>query len=128
MLPFSRTGNFSKSRFQLMILSSVLLFPVLFSTAAEDCTFIISVIGVGIWYVKENNRALKKVLLPVLLVITCNFPLLLFPSFAKAHPLSLAIISFPYFLVWLRVINIAATTRFAHEEETEPEMVTALVD
>lgn len=128
MLPFTRKRNFSKDRFQLMILSSGLLFPVLFSTGAEDCTFIISVIGVGIWYVKENNKALKKVLLPVLLVITCNFPLLLFPTFAKAHPLSLAIISFPYFLVWLRVINIAAMTKFAHEDETEPVLLTTLVD
>ncbi|ARS39395.1 hypothetical protein CA265_06905 [Sphingobacteriaceae bacterium GW460-11-11-14-LB5] len=128
MLPFSRTASFSKAKFQFMILSSVMLFPVLFSTGAEDCTFIISVIGVGIWYVKENNKAMKKVLLPVLLVITCNFPLLLFPSFAKAHPLSLAIISFPYFLVWLRVINMATMNKFAYEEETKPEMVTAFVD
>ncbi len=128
MLPFSRTTSFSKAKFQFMILSSVMLFPVLFSTGAEDCTFIISVIGVGIWYVKENNKAMKKVLLPVLLVITCNFPLLLFPSFAKAHPLSLAIISFPYFLVWLRVINMATMNKFAYEEETKPEMVTAFVD
>jgi hypothetical protein len=128
MLPFSRIASFSKSKFQLMILSSVMLFPVLFSTGAEDCTFIISIIGVGIWYVKENNKALKKVLLPVLLVITCNFPLLLIPLFAKAHPLSLAIISFPYFLVWLRVINIAMKNKLVYEEETEPEMVTALVD
>lgn len=128
MLPFSRIASFSKSKFQLMILSSVMLFPVLFSTGAEDCTFIISIIGVGIWYVKENNKALKKVLLPVLLVITCNFPLLLIPLFAKAHPLSLSIISFPYFLVWLRVINIAIKNKLVHEEGTEPEMVTALVD
>ncbi|MDQ0639658.1 multisubunit Na+/H+ antiporter MnhG subunit [Pedobacter sp. W3I1] len=126
MLPFSRTVSFSKARFQLMILSSVMLFPVLFSTGAEDCTFIISIMGVGIWYVKENNKVMKKILLPVLLIITCNFPLLLFPSFAKAHPLWLAIISFPYFLVWLRVINIATRDRLAHEEETEK--LTALVD
>jgi len=128
MLPFKRIVNFEKQKFQLMILSSVMLFPVLFSTGAEDCTFIISVVGVGIWYVKENNKAMKRVLLPVLLFITCNFPLLLFPAFAKSHPLSLAIISFPYFLVWLRIIYNATKSRFAYAEETEPEMVTALID
>lgn len=128
MLPFINIARFEKRRFQLMILSSVMIFPILFSTGAEDCTFIISIIGVGVWYVKESNKALKKVLLPVLLVITCNFPLLLFPGFAKSHPLSLAIISLPYFLVWLRIIYNATNNRFAYAEETEPEMVTALID
>jgi hypothetical protein len=111
-----------------MILSSVLIFPILFSTGAEDCTFIISIIGVGVWYVKEKNELMKKIVLPILLVITCNFPLLLFPVFAKSHPLSLVIISFPYFLVWLRIIYNATNHRYSFAEETEPEMVTALID
>ncbi|MBO9674660.1 MAG: DUF2029 domain-containing protein [Sphingobacteriaceae bacterium] len=128
MLPFINISRFKKRGFQLMVLSSVMIFPILFSTGAEDCTFIIPIVGVGVWYVKESNEAMKKVLLPVLLLITCNFPLLLFPVFAKSHPLSLAIISLPYFLVWLRVIYHATNNRFAYAEETEPEMVTALID
>ncbi len=128
MLPFINISRFEKSKFQLLILSSVMIFPILFSTGAEDCTFIIPIVGVGIWYVKESNKAMKKVLLPILLLITCNFPLLLFPVFAKSHPLSLAIISLPYFLVWLRIIYNATNNRFAYAEETEPEMVTALID
>ncbi|QDW24529.1 DUF2029 domain-containing protein [Pedobacter sp. KBS0701] len=128
MLPFINISRFKKCRFQLMILSSVLIFPVLFSTGAEDCTFIISIVGVGVWYVRESNAAMKKVLLPILLLITCNFPLLLFPVFAKSHPLFLAIISLPYFLVWLRVVYTATKNRFAYAEETESEMVTVLID
>lgn len=126
MLPFIRIGRFSKPKFQVLILASVLLFPVLFSTGAEDCTFIISIVGVGIWYVYENNLAMKKVLLPVLLVIACNFPLLLFPVFAKAHPLSLAVISLPYFLVWLRIIYNATKRNMAYAEDTQTELSTAL--
>lgn len=128
ILPLINQSRFKKRSFQLMILSSVMIFPILFSTGAEDCTFIISIIGVGVWYVKERNDLLKKVLLPVLLVITCNFPLLLFPVFAKSHPLTLAVISFPYFLVWLRVIYNATNNKFSYAEEKEPEMVAALVD
>lgn len=128
ILPFINLSRFKKSSFQLMILSSVLIFPILFSTGAEDCTFIISIIGVGVWYVKEKNELMKKIVLPILLVITCNFPLLLFPVFAKSHPLSLVIISFPYFLVWLRIIYNATNNRYSFAEETEPEMVTALID
>lgn len=127
-LPFINLSRFKKSRFQLMILSSVLIFPVLFSTGAEDCTFIIPIIGVGVWYVKEKNEVMKRILLPILLLITCNFPLLLFPVFAKSHPLSLAIISVPYFLVWLRIIYSATYNSFWYAEETESEMVAALAD
>lgn len=126
MLPFIRIGRFSKPKFQVLILASVLLFPVLFSTGAEDCTFIISIVGVGIWYVYENNLTMKKVLLPVLLVIACNFPLLLFPVFAKVHPLSLAVISLPYFLVWLRIIYNATKRNMAYAEDTQTELSTAL--
>jgi len=128
ILPFINITLFKKRKFQLMTLSSVMIFPILFSTGAEDCTFIISIVGVGVWYVKESNEAMKKVLLPILLLITCNFPLLLFPVFAKSHPLSLAIISLPYFLVWLRIIYMATNSRFAYTEETEPEMVTVNLD
>ncbi len=126
MIPFIRLARFSKPKFQLMILASVLLFPVLFSTGAEDCTFIISIVGVGIWYIYENNRSMKKVLLPVLLVIACNFPLLLFPVYAKAHPLSLAMISLPYFLVWVRIIYNATKSNKAYAEDAGAELVATL--
>lgn len=128
MLPFRFIDRFSKRKFQLMVLSSVLLFPVLFSTGSEDCTYIISITGVGIWYVLEKNRGLKNVLLPILLFITCNFPLLFFPVFAKAHPLSLSILSLPYFLVWVRVIYTAVKEKHEYAEENETEIATALAD
>jgi len=126
MFPFIRFARFSKPKFQLLILASVLLFPVLFSTGTEDCTFIISIVGVGIWYIYENNRAMKKVLLPVLLIIACNFPLLLFPVYAKSHPLSLAMISLPYFLVWLRIIYNATKSNMVYAEDTGAELAGVL--
>ncbi|RZK21309.1 MAG: DUF2029 domain-containing protein [Pedobacter sp.] len=124
LLPFRFTNFYQNRKFQLMILSSVLLFPVLFSTGSEDCTYIISITAVGIWYVIEKNRSAKNVLLPVLLFITCNFPLLIFPVFAKAHPLSLSILSLPYFIVWLRVIYLATQEKYEMIEDTNAEMVT----
>lgn len=124
LLPFRYTNLYQNRKFRLMVLSSVLLFPVLFSTGSEDCTYIISIPAVGIWYVLEKNRSAKNVLLPFLLFITCNFPLLIFPVFAKAHPLSLSILSLPYFIVWLRVIYLAIQERYEMIENTNTEMVT----
>ncbi|NII83217.1 glycosyltransferase family 87 protein [Pedobacter sp. SG908] len=110
-IPYLNHRRLRNTDFQLLILSSALIFPVIFSTGAEDCTFIIAVLGVGIWYIKEENKMLKNILLPVLLLITCNFPLLFFPVYAKSRPLLLSIISFIYFVVWLRVLFNAFVIR-----------------
>ena len=128
MFPFAFLSRFSKRKFQLLILSSVLLFPVLFSTGSEDCTYIISIAGVGIWYVLEKNKGLKHVLLPILLVITCNIPLLCFPHFAKANPLSLSMLSFPYFLVWLRVLFNAVKYQHEFAEEVDAGILPQLAE
>ncbi|MBC6111150.1 glycosyltransferase family 87 protein [Pedobacter fastidiosus] len=121
MLPFINFSAYSKRRFQLLILASSLLFPILFSTGAEDCTFIISIAGVGIWYVLEKNGKLKNILLPILLITACDFPMLFFPVFAKSNPILLSMLSFPYFLVWIRVIYKAFRYKriFANEYQQE---------
>lgn len=128
MLPFSYLQLLNKRKFQLMILSSVLIFPILFSTGSEDCTYIISITAVGIWYVQEKNRKMKNVLLPILLFITCNFPLLLFPVYAKAHPLTLSILSFPYFIVWIRVLYLAVDKKYDYADDQELENLHMLRD
>lgn len=125
LVPFRYTHLYQTRKFQLMVLSSVLLFPVLFSTGSEDCTYIISIAAVGIWFVTERNQSVKNVLLPTLLLITCNFPLLLFPVFAKAHPLSLSVLSLPYFIVWLRVLYLATASKYQAIEENERMTLTA---
>lgn len=119
LVPYINYRFYNKKRFQLLILSSALLFPVLFSTGAEDCTFIISIAGVGIWYVLEKNKTLKNILLPILLIIACNFPLLFFPEFSKSHRILLSMLSFPYFLVWIRILYKAFRYKniFAEDEE-----------
>lgn len=117
LIPFVKWSSFKGKTFGLLILSSALLFPVLFSTSSEDCTYVISIIGVGLWFAHERDNQLRKVLLPTLLVLCCNFPLLFFPVWAHKHPLSLAILSLPFFIVWLRIIYLAWAYQFKFEEE-----------
>lgn len=104
LIPYKNINAFKSQRFQLLILASALLFPVLFSTGSEDCTYIIAIPGVGIWFVLEENAVIKKYLLPVLMIFACNFPALLFPGVAHRFPVIFAMISVPFFLVWLRVV------------------------
>lgn len=125
MVPYLNYKFYKKKRFQLLILSSALLFPVLFSTGAEDCTFIISIAGVGIWYVLEKNKLLKNILLPLLLITACDFPLLFFPEFSKSHRIMLSMLSFPYFLVWIRVLYKAFMYKKIFKHDDEPKATQA---
>ncbi|WP_231464168.1 MULTISPECIES: glycosyltransferase family 87 protein [unclassified Pedobacter] len=119
LIPFLKWSSFQDKIFQLLILASALLFPVLFSTSSEDCTYIISIVGVGLWFVFENDKQIRTVLLPSLLVLCCNFPLLLFPVWAHKHPISLAVLSLPFFIVWLRIIYMA----WAYQPEIQEEQL-----
>jgi hypothetical protein len=113
LIPFLNPGLYKKENLQILILASALIFPILFSTGAEDCTFIISATGVGIWYLLEPEKPIKNFLLPALLVLACNFPLLLFPKFAKSHMILQSMLSFPYFLVWIRILYCATMGKIA---------------
>lgn len=104
LLPYRKFHYYKQEKFQLLILASALLFPVLFSTGAEDCTYIIAIPGVGIWFIFEENRTLKKYLLPAVIIFACDFPLLLFPGLCHRFPMLLSVLSVPFFLVWLRII------------------------
>ncbi len=105
LIPYLNPSLYKDEKLQLLILASALLFPIIFSTGAEDCTFIISATGVGIWYLHDPGRSFKNLLLPALLILACNFPVLLFPEFAKRHMVLQSMLSFPYFLIWLRILH-----------------------
>lgn len=110
-IPYLNHMHYQRKEFQLLLLASALIFPIIFSTGAEDCTFVIAITGVGIWYTLDKNKCVKNSILPVLLIITCNFPLLLFPHYAKQHSILLSSISFIYFVVWIRIIFIWTTDK-----------------
>lgn len=110
-LPYLNFKAYKKQKFQLYLLASVLLFPVLFSTGSEDCTYIIAIGGVGLWCVFAQSEKLKRVILVVICIFSCDFPLLLFPKIAAAYPVLLSMMSVPFFVVWLLIIYEATTLK-----------------
>ena len=50
-LPWLRRKQYSSHSFQLMCLALLLMFVNIFSTGSENSSYIISMIGVAIWYV-----------------------------------------------------------------------------
>ncbi|TDO20184.1 uncharacterized protein DUF2029 [Pedobacter duraquae] len=107
LVPYVNIKAYKIRDFQLIILASALLFPVLFSTGSEDCTYIIAIPAVGIWYILEQNRKLKRYILPLTMIFACDFPLLFFPKFSNDYPIVLAMISVPFFIVWIRLLYLA---------------------
>ena len=55
-LPYLRFNMFSNKKFQLLLLSSVLIFTVIFSSGSESPTYIIAFAGVAIWFVIQEEK------------------------------------------------------------------------
>ena len=110
-LPYLKFKNYRNKAFQLYILASVLIFTVLFSTGSEDCTYIIAVVGVGIWYVLTEFKKIRNPVAIVIFIASFDFPLLLFPDLSSEHPFLLSMMSVPFFVVWLLIIYEAFTMK-----------------
>ncbi len=107
LISYLKISRYQDSKFQLSLLASVLMFPVLFSSGSEDCTYIIAVVGVGIWYILSEKALLDRILLIATILVSFNFPLMVFPDFTTAHPFAIKIISVPYFMIWLKILAYA---------------------
>ncbi|RZK60138.1 MAG: DUF2029 domain-containing protein [Pedobacter sp.] len=103
-LPYLRLKAYSNTNFQLLILGSTLMFPVLFSTGTEDCTYIIASASVGIWYLISERKSWKTVLVVVAILLSLNLPLVLFRKLATQNPISLTVLSLPFFIIWILII------------------------
>ncbi len=116
LIPYLNFKKFQDQKFQLLILASTLMFPVLFSTGSEDCTYIIAIPAVGIWYLITEKRKWKKFLVIAVFIFSCNFPQFIYHSLALKYPISLTILSLPFFIVWLFIISDAyqLKTKTAH--------------
>ncbi|MDP2415492.1 glycosyltransferase family 87 protein [Daejeonella sp.] len=105
-LPYLRISQYKESTFRLLILSSTLIFTVIFSTSSESPTYIIAFTGVAIWFVNQK-RPLKpwQIVLFVFAILLTSFsPSDLFPKFIRDEfikPYSLK--ALPCVLIWLAI-------------------------
>lgn len=107
LIPYLNFKQFEDQKFQLLILASTLIFPVLFSTGAEDCTYIIAIPAVGIWYLTTERKKWKSYLVGAVFIFSCNFPQFIYHSVALKYPILLTVLSLPFFIVWLLIISNA---------------------
>ena len=93
--------------FQLLILSSTLLFTVLFSSGSESPTYIIAFCGVAIWFINlpKPLTATQIFLMIFAFILTSLSPSDIFPRFIRNEfVIKYALKALPCFLIWLYVI------------------------
>ncbi|SDI47483.1 glycosyltransferase family 87 protein [Mucilaginibacter sp. P25] len=119
-LSYLRVKAYKVLEYQRLILSSVLIFAVIFSSSAESSTYIIAFVGVAVWFMNLNRQVtgFEIFLLVLALLITSLSPSDLFPSFIRTQyivPYKLK--SIPCFLIWLKIIYETLTRDFVNEKE-----------
>lgn len=115
-LPYLRFGQYRHLAFRYAILSSVLLFVVLFSTGSESSTYIIPFAGIALWYVTSpwKRSGWDVALLVFAFVLSSLSPSDLFPrSLREAYVLPYALKALPPTLIWLRLSYELLTRDYA---------------
>ncbi|MES2808286.1 MAG: glycosyltransferase family 87 protein [Bacteroidota bacterium] len=118
-LSYLRISLFKNLNFQLLIVASTLIFPVIFSTGSESPTYIIAFVGVAIWYI-NSERPVSKLdvgLLIFALILTSLSPSDLFPRYLKEHYVDpYALKALPCFLIWLKIVYETLFRKFTDKD------------
>ena len=106
-LPYLRFNLYHNLKFQLLLLSSVLIFTVIFSSGSESPTYIIAFLGVAIWFVIQEKPLTNSTLflLVFALVFTSFSPSDLMPKYIRTHFIQpYALKALPCVLIWMKIV------------------------
>jgi hypothetical protein len=104
LLPLYRFSKWKVVNFQLSYLAQLLIGLVIFSTSAESPTYVIAVVGFGIWYVLFAPKPPQWlfVLLILVLILTVFSPTDLFPEYLReAFVIKYSLKALPCFVSWI---------------------------
>ncbi len=114
-LPYLRMQYWRDTRYQLLLLASVLIFTVIYSTGSEPPTYIIAFIGVAIWFMALPRpvAGFDWFLLFFALLITSFSNSDVIPKYVRVnYILPYALIALPCLLIWFRIIYDMLMKRF----------------
>lgn len=105
-LSYLRISMYKVEKFRLLLLSSVLIFTVIFSTGSESPTYIIAFMGFSLWFVLIKKINYFHVFLLILTLAVSSFsPSDLFPAYLREHFVKpYALKALPLVIVWLLII------------------------
>ena len=116
-----RIKHWRNLKYQLLLLASVLIFTIIFSTGSEPPTYVIAFIGVSIWFVVLDRpiTGYERFLIIFALVLTNLSPSDLFPRYLRVnYVIPYALIALPCLLIWLKIIYEMLTRDFDKQAET----------
>jgi len=105
-LPYLRIKHYSDKIFQLSILSSVLLFTVLFSTGSEPNTYLIAILGAIIWFVIQPRpfTVHQWAIIIFVFLFSCMPPSDLFPRWLYRHYIQpYSLMALPCLVAWIAI-------------------------
>lgn len=106
-IQYLKLSIYSNKKYQLLLLSSVLIFTVIFSSGSESPTYIVAFLGVAIWFVIQERPISKTTLFLVIfaIVLTSFSPSDLIPKFIREHYIRpYALKALPCIVIWFRIV------------------------
>ncbi|MEZ4938825.1 MAG: glycosyltransferase family 87 protein [Crocinitomicaceae bacterium] len=105
LIPLAKVNFHKDSRFQFLLLSSILIWVVIFNHKAESATYILAMAGVSIWFVMSEKNWLNILLFICAIIFTSLSPTDIFPKEVREEivkPYTLKAV--PCILIWLKII------------------------
>ncbi len=100
-LPFARIKYYKNLDFKLFILASILIWAMIFNHIAESASYIVAILGVGIWYVTEKKSVPVNVLLVTVFIFSILSPTSIFPKYLREHyVIPYVLKAVPCIIVW----------------------------
>jgi Glycosyltransferase family 87 len=106
-MQYLKLNFYTNLKFQLLLLSSVLIFTVIFSSGSESPTYIIAFLGVAIWFVIQEKPISNATffLLIFAIILTSLSPSDLIPKFIRQDYIRpYALKAFPCVIIWFRIV------------------------
>lgn len=103
-LPYLRVKQYKNLGFRLMLLSSTLIFTVIFSSGSESPTYIIAFAGVAIWFMIQPKNKWIIALFIFAFLLTSLSPTDIFPRSVKEFVRLYSLKALPCIIIWLTLI------------------------
>lgn len=105
LLPFYKIKQYKDFMFKYLILSSILIWIVIFNHKAESPTFILAMTGVALWFIMSKKNALNITLFVAAMILTSVSPTDLFPRSLRESIVNPYVLkAFPIILIWVKII------------------------
>lgn len=128
LIPLIRIKEYKYFSFRYLLLTSILIWIVIFNHKAESSTFIIAMTGVSLWFIKNEKTTFNIILFVGAIIFTSLSPTDLFPRIVQEeYIIPYTLNAFPCILIWIKIIFDGLTVEYEKlEKNVEPKIKDAL--